>query len=177
MTKVEIEKDLEGKGDFVKIDHLKRFLEQDIAFETKKFVYFKLAEIYEKKGMFNDAGKIYENISMLSTSFSEKIQDYVKGAELYIKGGFFNRADESIKKAFSQANLAQKADIYIAIKNFYKRQAEVYERELRRSHAVKIYEKLLTMKISESEKQEIKDKLINLYEKLGRIKEYYALRK
>lgn len=177
MSKQEIEEELEGKGDFVQIDYLTTFLEEKLTFDIKKFIYFKLAEIYERKGMLKDAAKMFDNIALISIAFSEKIKHYIKEAELYIKAGTFEEADEAMKKAISQANTIEKQDIYFVIKNVYKKQAEIYEKEMKRNHAAIIYEKLLEMSITELEKQEIKKKLLELYEKLGKLKEYFILKK
>ena len=178
MTKNEIEKELQGKGDFVQIDHLSRFIkEKNLPIDKRKFVCLKLAEIHEKKGMLKDAAKMYNNIAIASIAFSEKIKNHVKEAELYIKAGAFDMVDEAVKKAMSEANATEKYNIQFIIKDFYKRQAETYEKELKRSYAVRIYEKLLEMNILELERQEIKEKLMMLYEKLGRLKEYFALKK
>lgn len=177
MSKSEIEKELEEKGDFVQIDYLTRFLKEGLGIEMKKFIYLKLAEIYERKGMFHNATKMFNDAALISIAFSEKIKHYVKEAELYIKSGNFEKADEAVKKAGSNANASQKAEILFAIKNFYKRQAEIYEKEKRRNNASRIYEKLLQMKLSENEKQEIKERLLELYEKLGKFKECSVLKK
>ena len=177
MSKQEIEEFLKGKGDFVRMDHLSRFLdEKSLPIDKKKFVYQKLIEIYEQKGMFGDVAKMYRNIALISVAFSEKIKNHVKEAEFYVKAGFFEDADAAIKKSMGEANASQKAEISFVIKEFYKKQAEVYEKERRRANASKIYEKLLQMKISEGEREEIKKKLMDLYEKLGRIKEYFILK-
>ncbi len=177
MQKHEIEDFLSGKGDFVRIGDLNRFLKEPLTMDMKKFVYLRLAEIYEKIGMLMEAAKMYDNAGIIAIAFSEKIKHLVKESELYIKAGSFDRAEEAMKKAMNQANTVEKQDIYFAVKDFYKRQAEVYEKELKRNHAVRIYEKLLEMKISEMERKEIKERLLNLYEKLGKRREYLALEK
>jgi len=179
MSKHEIEEELSGKGDFVQLDYLTNFLkiEHHLDFSLKKFLYSKLAEIYERRNMLVDSAKMFDKLGLISIAFSEKIKNYVKETELYIKVGFFDRADEAMKKALNQANEMEKQDIYFAIKDFYKRQAEVYEKERRRNHALKIYEKLLEMNISDFEKQELKKKILELYEKLGKLKEYFLLKK
>lgn len=177
MNKQEIEDFLNSKGDFVKIDHLTRFLKEDIPVDIKKFVYLKLAEIYEKKGMFNEAAKMFDNIALLSIAFSKKIKNYVKEAGLFIKAGYFDRADEAVRKAMGEANASEKAEIHFTIKEFYKKQALIYEKEKRRNHAARIYEKLLEMSLGEEEKQEIKKKLMELYDKLGRVRDYIRLKK
>ncbi|MCK5043977.1 hypothetical protein KAR52_03190 [Candidatus Pacearchaeota archaeon] len=175
MSKSEIETELGGKGDFVQIDYLTRFMDENMSFDLKKFVCFKLEEIYERKGMLNDAAKMLGNIALISIAFSEKIKYYVKAVELYIRAGFFDKADSSMRKALNQANEQQKQDIYSIVKNFYKQQAEIYEKEFKRNHAVKIYEKLLEININDFEREEIKKKLLDLYEKLGKFKEYSIL--
>ncbi len=177
MSKSDIEKEIEGKGDFVQIAYLTEILEKKVPIDVRKFICFKLAEIYEKKGMFDYAAKMFDNIALVSIAFSEKIKHYIKESELYIKAGVFEKADEAMKKAMNQANAVEKQDIHFVVKNFYKRQAEVYEKEMKRNNALRIYEKLLETNITDLEKQEIKKKVLDLYEKLGKLKEYFILKK
>jgi tetratricopeptide (TPR) repeat protein len=176
MTKVEIEQALQDMGDFVKIDHLSQLIKEDLALDKKKFVYEKLADIYEKKGMITSAAKIYNNIALTSIAFSDKMKHHVKEAELYIKAGAFDAADDAVKKASKEANVVEKENIYISIKQFYKRQAEAYERNMKRAQAARMYERILEMNIRDNEREEIKTKLMVLYEKLGRLKEYFSLK-
>lgn len=178
MTIADIEEVLKGKGDFVQIDYLSRLLKiKFLPLGRKKFVCLKLAEIYEKKGMLKDAAKMYSNVAIICVAYSEKIKNYMKEAELYVKAGAFDLVDEAIKKAMNHSNSAEKENIYFTIKDFYKRQALVYEKEMKRAQAVRIYEKLLEMNINEAERQVIKDRLMPLYEKLGKLKEYFKLKK
>ena len=177
MTKSEIEGELANKGDFVQIDYLTNFLKETMTRDMKKFVFAKLAKLYEKIGMLEEAAKNHSNAALISIPFSEKINHYVKEAELYIQAGNFEKADDARKKAMSQANSAEKEEIYFTIKDFYKKEAEAYERKLKRAHAARVYEKLLEMRISDSERKEIKEKLLDIYEKLGRTKEYMILKK
>lgn len=176
MNKSEIEKELQGKGDFVKIDHLNRLLKQNPPIERRKFILIKLGEIYESKSMFSDAAKSYNGATIASLTFKEKIQYSVKEAELYIKASYLEKGEQAIKTALSHANSREKEEIITGIKSFYKRQAEVYEKEMRRNNAIKLYEKLLTMKILDFERQEIKERLMNLYEKTGKLNEYFKLK-
>lgn len=171
MSKAEIEEVLYGKGDFVKIDYLERFLKEHPPIEIRKFAFLKLAEVYEHKGMFVEAARAYENAAVASLVFSEKIEYHAKECQNYIKAGDFVKADQALKKSMVEANATQRNEIYFQIKEFYRRQAEEYERSLKRNHAVKIYEKLLLMRISDVEKKEIKERLKVLYEKLGKLKE------
>lgn len=175
ITKEEVEKQIQGKGDFVQIDYLTKLLDEKPPILLKQYIYLKLSKIYESKKMFVDSGKMLENLAVISTSFSKKTDYFLKAAENYIKDGFFEKADNVAKKALEGANVYERGEIFFSIKNFYKEEAKNYEKELKRNHAAKIYEKLLSMNISEVEKKEIKKKLLELYEKLGKFKEYGIL--
>lgn len=177
MSKQEIEKELQSKGDFVKIDYLTRFIKQeDPPIALKRFSYLKLAEVYGGKSLFSKSAKMFEYAASVSLTFSDKIKYLLKATEQYIKGGIFDKADYSMKKALSEANTKEKREIKIIVKQYYKKQAEIYEKEKRRNHALKIYEKLLEINLDDEEKQEVKEKLMFLYEKLGKLKDYFALK-
>jgi tetratricopeptide (TPR) repeat protein len=175
MSRSEIERELNGKGDFVQIDYLTRFIAQKPPLHEKKFAFMKLIEIYEGKKMFNDIAKIYNNLVILAISPQEKIDSLIKETKAYIQGGQFDEADSVMRRVMDGVTIVRKADIYEDIKNFYKKQAEVYEKESKRNHAIKVYEKLLGMKITDAERNEAKAKLLGLYEKLGKFKESSAM--
>ena len=177
MLKEEIENDLKGKGDFVQMDHLTRFLTQNPPLETKKFIYKKLIEIYDRKRMFLESAKAYDSLSIISLSFSEKIKNHVKEAESYIKAGKFDSVDYALKKGMGEANASERVEALFAVKQAYKNQAEVYIKEMRRAHAIAIYEKLLEMNISDIERKEIKEKLMDLYEKTGKLDKYFNIKR
>jgi tetratricopeptide (TPR) repeat protein len=177
MTKAEIEKELSGKGDYVLIDNITRFMKENIPTEMKKFLYAKLAGIYEKRNMFSDAADVYGRLTEISAAPAEKENCLVKETENYIKSGFFDKADMSIKKIIATVKANERPKIMIAIKEFYKTQAKTYEKEKRRSFAVKTYEKLLTLNISDFEKDEINKNLLGLYKELGMMGPYMVMRK
>lgn len=168
MSIADIDKCLSSKGNFIRIDYLTRFLKEDLPIYLKKFCYLKLAQTYENMRLFSDAAKAFNSMAILSIAYTEKIKNHMEESKNYVKAGEFTKADEAIKKAMSQGNSFQKKEAYDEIKEFYKKVAQDYEKEMRRNNASKIYEKLLEMKISENERKEIKEKLIELYEKLGK---------
>jgi hypothetical protein len=168
MSKLDVEKCLDAKGNFIKIDYLTRFLREDVPLDMKKFCYTKLADTYENMKMFYDAAKAFNSLAIISIAYTTKINNYVKESKSYILAGDFTKSDGAMKKAMNEANSIQKNEIYEEIKNFYKKIAEGYENETKRNKASGIYEKLLEMKINDFERKEIKNKLIELYEKLGK---------
>lgn len=175
MSKSEIEKELNGKGDFIQIDYLNRFLAQKPPLHEKKFAFMKLIEIYESKKMFNDVAKIHNNLALLALSPQERIDSMIKETKAYIRGGRFDEADAVMRRAMDEVTIVKKADIFEEIKRFYRQQAEIYEKENRRNNAVKVYEKLLSMKISEQEKSDVKARLLSLYDQLGKFRESSVL--
>jgi tetratricopeptide (TPR) repeat protein len=177
MTKVEIEKELNNQGDYVQIDNITRFLKESIPTDIKRFVYLKLVEIYEKRAMFGDAALVYEKLIEISLSKTDKVSYFTKAAECYIKAGFFDKADLAVKKAVNESTIAEKAKITNSIREFYKNQAENYEKERRRNNAVKTYEKMLAMNYPDAEKKEINKKLAELYKNLGMIDKYMVMQK
>ncbi len=180
MTKSEIEKELATKGKYVQIDYLTRFLKNtSLSTDIKKFVFLKLADLYEKTDMLIESAKYYNGAAVISLTFSDKTNYFIKEAEMYIKAGAgdFIKADDAMKKAMREAPLMKRQEIYKTIKEFYKNQAGIYEKNLKRAQAVRVYEKLLEMKISDDEKKDFRNKLLKLYEKLGKIREYSALKK
>jgi tetratricopeptide (TPR) repeat protein len=177
MSKGEIDRALEGKGDFIQIDLLTNFIETKPPVLMKRYAYLKLAKIYQDKKMFKDSAKMYENLGNISPSFSEKLKYFLIAAEFYIKDGAFEQADYVMEKAMTEANSYERAEIYHSIKQYYKNQAQEYESQDKRNQASKIYEKLLSMNIAPKEEKEICKKLLDLYEKLGKFKEYNILKK
>lgn len=174
-------KEIEGKisimGDYVVMDYLSRCLKKTLDFDTKKYVLVKLAGLYENRKMYVDAGKMMNKAAEINTTFQNKINDFVKACELFIKGGNYELADISMKKIYSIAGAKQTEEIKNSIKNFYKSQARVLIKKDKRKNAMDVYERLLTLDLNEQESAEIRDKLLDLYEKLGKIKESNLLRK
>ena len=175
MTKSEIEKEIADKGTYVQIDWLTRFLKEPLTMDMKKFICLKLAETYERINMFKEAGRMYDNMANLSITFVEKIKHHMKSVEAHIKGGDVAGAEDAMKKAMSDANSVQREEIYHQTLRLYKTQADIFEKNMKRTNAMQIYEKLLEMRVTESERAEIKEKLKVLYENLGRRKELHSL--
>ncbi len=175
MSKSEIEEVLKKTGDFVQIDHLTRFLKTNPPIDIKKFVYTKLAGIYEKRSMFGEAAIMFDQLATNALTLPDKIKNYIQEAEMYVRAGMFEKVDDTVKKAIKEASASDRSEIYLKIKECYKRQAEIYENAMRRSYAVRVYQKLLEMNLNSSEREEIKKKLLNLYEKLGKFEDIRKL--
>lgn len=177
MTKSEVENELKGKGVFVQIDHLNRFLKEPIGIDMKKFVFIKLASLYETGKLLGETAKMYDNAASVSIAFAEKIKNYMKAVEFYVKLGAFDRVEQGVRKAIGEANSKERDEINVSLKMMYKEQAKTLENEQKRNQALKFYEKLLEMRLSEQERRETKESLLDLYRKTGKLHEALVLEK
>ena len=177
-TRREVEEKIKTLGAFVKMDYLTSCLKQPIDFDTRRFVLLKLAELYKEKKMFFEAGKMMHNAAPINTTIMEKINDYVHSGELFLKSGNFEHADIAFDKAIGSCEI-ERQRTYIKDKkiNFYKQQAKFYLQNEKRQSAAHAYEKLLSLNLAESEKKEAQETLLELYQKLGKIREFYALKR
>jgi len=171
ISKSEIEKEINERGDFLNIDYLIDLTKKELPYDVKKFVHIRLAEVYERLKMCNKAAQVYDSLAMISLAFAEKIKYYIKETETYIMIDEFDEADRAMKKAIREANAVEKDEVYYHIRDFYKKTAENYEKQMKINHASRVYEKLLGMRINEQEKSQMKKKLIGFYERLGKFKE------
>ncbi len=178
VTRREVEAKLATVGDYVKMDYLQACLKKQLDFDTKKFVLTKLSGIYESRKMFLEAGRLTRISADINTTYDGKIGDFVRSAELFIKGGNFSEADVSVVKALADATQKQKVQIKSKIKEHYKLQASELLKRDKRKNAMDVYQKILTMpELTVDEKKDAQLKLLNLYEKLGKIKEYSSLKR
>ena len=178
ISKKEIEAKIADVGDYVKMDLLQQCLKKNLDFDTRKFVLTKLSSIYESRMMYLEAGKLIKISADINTTYDAKVNEFVKSAELFIKGGNYDEADIALTKAFGSASVKQKAIIKQKVKIAYKNQAIELMKKDKRKNAADVFEKLLTLPYLDSnEKKDAQNALLQLYQKLGKIREIYALQK
>lgn len=174
----EIEERLKGMGDYVKIDYLASCLKQQLDFDSRKFVLLELSDAYESKRMFTDAGKLMQNAAAINTTIAGQITDYVRAGNLFVRGGNFDEADSVFDRALALCvNEGQRRDVKKTKKSLYKSQAEFYITTDKRKNAMIAHEKLLSLDLDSQEKKEVQEKLLTLYEKLGKIRDFYNLKR
>ncbi|MEK6880966.1 MAG: hypothetical protein AABY22_15205 [Nanoarchaeota archaeon] len=139
LNKIDIERSLEGKGDFVKMDVLQRFLTKAKSLDMRKFILLKLADIHESKGMLNEAARMCDAVSHISIKDFEKTSLHMREAGLYIKSGYFEHADIAFKKAVTFSNAREREEIKKSLKSFYFAHGESLEKIQRRANAIKLY--------------------------------------
>jgi len=180
MTKIEIETEIRGKGDFVKIDYLTRFIKGDAPIDKKKFAHVKLSEIYSERKMFEEAAKSLDNAALASTIFSEKVKIYGQESLMYARAGSFDQMDRAKKKAFanlSGEDSAFKAQLVFELAKTIRGQAEGFLEMGKRNNARLFFEKLLQMQgVSEQERRDVGKKLLEIYEILGKFQDAKVLK-
>jgi len=174
-TKQEVEVKLNSMSDFLKMEYLESCLKVHMDFDVKRLCHQKLAELYDARNMFSEAARNMSAVAELAGTFKDKMQAYMKETELWIKSAQYDRADDAFKKAMASGSAKDKEEMKKAIKDLYTRQAIAYEKANRNSNALKIYE-LLIRTADASEVLELKKKLLDMYHRLGKIREYTVLK-
>lgn len=169
----EVEEKLSSMNtDLIKIDYLESALKKsDFTYEVKRYLWDKLVELYEDRRMFEKAAKSMASRATIDITYRGQIEAYVQSAELYSKAGKIEDAEEMFLRAVRNANVDQKARILLSRKNIYMAIADILEKKNKRASAAKFYEKLLTMKVDDLEKKDIKKKLLETYKSLGKFRE------
>jgi tetratricopeptide (TPR) repeat protein len=172
-TKEEIERRLSTMlTDLSKVEYLESAIKEDFSPDVKRFLWKTIADIYEVRGMFEKSAKAFFNKAGLDVVLREKFEDYVKAGELYARAGKPDMAEEMFVVAMRDANAEQRTKIRLAIKNIFMVCAENFERIKRRITALQLYEHLIKLpNLEEIEKQKVKQKLISIYNSLGKFRE------
>ena len=176
VSKFEIEDAIKNKGDFVKIDYLKRYLKVADNFEVKKYIHLTLADICEQKNMFHEAIKNISSAADMTKTFREKIDLYMKETELNIMLRDFEMADKSMKKAYAFGNSQEKMDIQIFYRELFRKHAKLLEEKGKHRIALELYEKLYSITKNPQRKIELKEKLLGLYLITGMQREYNMMK-
>jgi len=158
--------------DLTKMEYLESVLKMsDVNMDVKKFALGMLAELYDKRMMFDKAAKAMFGRAGYDITFREKVETYLKAAEYYAKAGNILGAEDMFSRASREGNQEQKAKINLTRKNIYLMIAGDLEKRGRMSNGTKFYEHLLTLKLDDLEKSMIKKKLIDYYKRMGRFNE------
>ncbi|MEM1577861.1 MAG: hypothetical protein QXM27_02540 [Candidatus Pacearchaeota archaeon] len=149
-------------SDEKRIEFLERILPKQTDKETRKFILLTLANLYEKKQMFNSALTYYTQLSSLLVKFKEQQEIFLKIAKLYVKIFNFSAAEDYLKKAIAASNKSEEERIRQEYIKFCLDEAADYEKKKKILKAIKIYEYLASRDIN---KIDMLRKIAYLYEK------------
>ncbi len=100
----------------------------------------------------------------------------MRAVELNIKAGDYAESDRIFAQALALGNTQEKFEIKMHRKNYYLKQGKELVSKDKRNNAKLIYEKLLTLELAMNEKKEAQNVLLELYKRLGNIRDYYNLK-
>ncbi|MEM4181800.1 MAG: hypothetical protein QXX68_01445 [Candidatus Pacearchaeota archaeon] len=165
------------KTNLNKAEYLESVLKKNISLDINRFILKNLCEIYEKEKLFERAAKSYSLRARLDSTFKEKIENLLKASENFCKVVKIEDAEQMLLAAYREANDSERREILRKRKESYFKYGEYFENIGKKSSAVKFYEKLFGMKLEENEKNKVKEKLIAIYIKLGKLKEAKEIEK
>jgi tetratricopeptide (TPR) repeat protein len=171
----EIEAKVNTMSDFLKMEYLESCVRSNPDINVCKYCYKRLSELYENKIMYSEAVKYIAKFEELCVGSKEKITAVVKEAELLIKSGQYDPADYLYKKAMALSDTPGKFEIKRNMIEFYKKEATNFELSGKSTGALKIYEKLVHY-VADAERDEVRKKMLRLYQNLGKIKDYIRLK-
>jgi tetratricopeptide (TPR) repeat protein len=175
-TRAEIDAKINNMGEYVKMSYLQRAVKSQLDFDTRKFVLIELTKIYEQKGMFLDASKTIRTAADITTTYKEKIGQFMKAVEFSVRGASFSEAERLFAQALALGNDREKWEMKQIYKQFYFVQAQTCLKNDRRNNAKEMYQKILSLDLSAEERVETQNRLLDLYYKLGNVREYHALK-
>ncbi len=157
----------------VKIEYLENCLKQLLPNDAARYCHLQLSELYTQRLMYGPAAKHLDLAADTAVTFKDKITYYLKEIGILLKMNDFLSIDKAYKKAMLCANNnAEKDSLKVFLKREMMTLAEDYEKKNKRSHAITLYERLISMPITdENEKRELMARVASLSSKMGRIKE------
>ena len=177
MNKGEIEKELNGKGDYVQIDTIRRFLKENPSPRFEEICLCQACRDLRKKDDVSAGSGDIQQIGGDDKYLWDKMKFLIQETGNYIHGGYFEMADSITNKIIADIKPMEKTNTLNIIKDFYKTQAMIFEKEKRKSKAVEVYEKMITLKtLSDAEKTDVNNKLLRLYNHLGLVAKFLSLK-
>lgn len=162
--------------DLNKIDYLEAAIkERGYSFEIKRFLLKELAELYETRKMYPKAARYMSNKAAIEITNKDKTESYLRAGELYANAHDVEEAENMFNKAYHETKSENRPKVLLTKKNIYMEFAKDLENKGKKVAASKFYEKLIKMSIDNTEKIEIKEKLINTYKALGQFREIKML--
>ena len=177
MTEAEIMKKFSiFMSDELKAEFIENCLKKKLDSSVKKNIHIKVADIYEKKRWYTNAALHVSAAVSCTDIYREKMGLYIKLGQLNIKDNKHIMARDAFKAAMDYANTEEKKKIGTDIKNLYLNEASSLDANGKWAKATSIYEYSLDL-LNDAEKKTVKQKLVVLYEKLGRIKDSIRMKR
>ncbi|MCX8194066.1 MAG: hypothetical protein N3G19_01760 [Candidatus Pacearchaeota archaeon] len=169
LTKDELLQQLRAQpSEAKKQEYLEAVLKKPQSTEVKISALVALAELFVNKKWFALAARNYCYAADLASTFREKMDLYFKGAVLYLQASDYLAAEDNFRKVLVLAANKDRDSLKQKILALYLNQATNFEKSRQLTKAIAAYNRILMMKLPFEKINEIRLKLIELYEKIGK---------
>ncbi len=135
----------------------------------KVLVSKKLAEVYANRGMWSSAARVLTNAALACERFEPKKELHMQAGAVAIKAGDYLLADDNFRGAVEAAAPNEKARVQSDSADLYMAEATALDKSGKMTKAAQVYERILKSAKDNAVKRKITERLMALYEKLGRI--------
>lgn len=136
----------------------------------------RLADLYARRGMYASGARVVKNAAMIAPTFVQKKELSMEAGMLSLKAGDYLLADDCFLHAGEKAPAHEKDKIIQEASDLFLFEAEQLEKRGKMARAVQLYEKILRKGTDPIQERKIKERLVILYEKLGKIQDYLNMR-
>ncbi len=131
----------------------------------------KLADLYARRGMWASAARVITQAASVAPTFALKKDLCMEAGMMAIKAGDYLLADDSFRHAAEEAPQHEKDKVQKESSDLFLFEAEQLEKRGKIARATQLFEKLLRSDLDDASLRKIKEKLVVLYEKLGKIQD------
>ena len=135
-----------------------------------------VTELYVRRGLWANAAKIMESAASYIQNPNIKKDIYRQSAVLYLRAMDLLMAEDCFRKCLENAMEKEKPFLKREIENVHFTEAATMENNGKRAKAVEVYERMLRLNPDPALQRKINEKLVVLYEQLGRIRDHLNLR-
>ena len=168
-TKEQILNDIKANNEEIKLERLEKIVKDSACDqETRKIAFIIMSEIYIKKLWFGNAAKAFLNAADLAKTFDDKKDLFFKAGELFVRTQDYFTAEDTFRKVMVLASAKDKKTTHENILAVYMNYAKELESKRMQTKAISVYNKILTLNIPLEEANKVRDKMADLYEKIGK---------
>jgi len=136
----------------------------------------KLADLYARREMYASAAKVMTNAASIAPTYVQKRELCMEAGMLAIKAKDYLLADDSFRHAGEEAPQHEKAKIMKEASDLFLFEAEQLEKRGKIARAAELYERIIRSEIPSETERKIKERLVILLEKLGKIQDSLRMR-
>ncbi|MCS7134324.1 MAG: hypothetical protein NZ889_00480 [Candidatus Pacearchaeota archaeon] len=151
-----------------KMEYLEKLLSKEHNQTKRRAIFTLMASLQAERKWFNSAAKSLSNAADLAETFREKIDLFLRAMLFYVKAQDYLEAEATMRKALVLAIPREKQEIQKSLVNAYLQQAKEFENNKQLTKAINVLSRVLVQKIDKELEREVKTKMAELYDRIGR---------